>query len=77
MGIFCLLIADKDQSLHPKEYKAYPPTAEPELMYPEAAAFKSTRPQVQGPRERVLVRGVEAAATLHNTQQDIVTLVSL
>jgi hypothetical protein len=46
-------------------------------MYLETAALKSTRPQVQGPRERVLVRGVEAAATLHNTQQDIVTLVPL
>jgi hypothetical protein len=52
-------------------------TAEPELMYLETAALKSTRPQVQGPRERVLVRGVEAAATLHHTQQDIVTLVPL
>jgi hypothetical protein len=38
-------------------------TAKPELMYPETAALKSTRSQ--------------GAATLHNTQQDIVTLVSL
>jgi hypothetical protein len=52
-------------------------TAKPESMYPEAAALTSTRPPGRGPQRQVFVAGVEGAATLHETKQDTVTLVSL
>src|ERR1035437_7127502 len=50
--------------------------AEPESMYPETTALKSTRPSDRGPQRQVFVAGVERAATLHKSQQDTVTLVS-
>jgi hypothetical protein len=45
-------------------------------MVPEAAAIKLTRPPGGGPQRQVFVAGVKGAATMHETKQDTVTLVS-